>query len=187
MIITIDLETRFLAQDLEGGWADLKAGKGGCSALVMWNNMTERPHLYDDHCLSSAADVIEASLGVLSFNGVEFDIPVIEGILGRSLKIKHHLDLLQLVWDALPPGRHKGFKLTELAERCLGRSKTGDGALAPRLADEGRYGELFDYCLHDVYLTRKLFQFAQENGGVVDLNGEILTLNLPYWFKDVDI
>lgn len=181
--VVFDIETRKLAKDV-GGWANLKRGDGGVSAVVVWDNVSRRSHIYDQHTLSQAADHLENADVVLSFNGEDFDVPVLQGVLGRRLSLPVHLDLLQLVW-ARTTGRRFGNKLDELAQRTLGSNKSADGTLAPALADEGRWGELFEYCALDVQLTRDLFSFAQKYGGCITPNGEILLLDLPDWFEKV--
>jgi DEAD/DEAH box helicase domain-containing protein len=129
--------------------------------------------------------MLEASDVVLSFNGVGFDIPVLEGVSGVPLKIKEHLDLLQLIWEAV--GKESGYKLTECAARTLGIQKNGDGLLAPQLAEDNKWAELLDYCLHDVHLTRNLFLYAQKHGGIIGTDGELLKLPFPSWFQDLKI
>lgn len=183
--VIFDIETRKLAKDV-GGWDNLKRGDGGISVVVVWDSISRRCHLYDSHTIAQAATHLEEADVVCSFNGRDFDVPVLEGVLKRRLSVPVHLDLLQLVWEATT-GRRKGNRLDELAVRTLGETKVGDGILAPQLADEGRWGELFEYCAQDVQLTRDLFAFAQQHGGVVGMDGEILQLNLPDWFSKVKI
>lgn len=181
-MVVFDLETRRLAAEV-GGWDALRSGKGGISAVVVWDSTTHRPHIYDSHRLADAAKHLEAADVVLSFNGIEFDVPVLEGVLGRRLVLPIHLDLLQLIWKSLT-GRRKGNTLDEIAKRTLNEGKIEKGTHAPALADEGRWGELFDYCLHDVELTRRLFRVVQRDGGVVGLDGNLMELPLPHWFGD---
>jgi DEAD/DEAH box helicase domain-containing protein len=184
--ITFDLETRKLAQDV-GGWPALKSGEGGISCVSCWNSSSGRPHFFDENTLQECAALLESADVVCSFNGIDFDVPVIEGILGRKLKLGHHIDLLQLVWEALYPVKRRGNSLDAIAKRTLGRGKTGDGAHAPALYDQGRFAELFDYCLDDVILTMDVLRFAQEHGGVIGLDGELLQLDIPEYFSKVSL
>jgi len=67
---------------------------------------------------------------------------------------------------------HDGsFSLDGLAEGTFGMHKTGHGARAPMLYQENKYAELLEYNLQDVRLTKKLFEFIQEYGFVVDRAG----------------
>jgi DEAD/DEAH box helicase domain-containing protein len=183
--VVFDIETKRLAKDV-GGWDALRAGRGGVSVIVLWDSTSGRFHFYDEHTLDAAAAHLEASDVVLSFNGEGFDVPVVEGLLGRRLALKHHYDLLQLIWGAIA-GRRKGNTLGEVAQRSLGVSKSGESVLAPALYDAGRFAELFDYACGDVDLTRRLFRFVQEHGGVVGQDGNLLELPLPDLFRFVNL
>lgn len=183
-VLTLDIETRKLASEV-GGWPRLLAGAGGISALVIHDSDTGRFHCFNDDTIKLAAEMIEQPDTVIcTFNGRKFDLPVIESVLGRSLVVPHHFDLLALIWTALTPGEPKqANSLCEVAQRTLGVGKTGESALAPALAEKGLWLTLFRYCKKDVDLTRRLFDFARQHGGVISHTGEILNLNLPEWFR----
>jgi DEAD/DEAH box helicase domain-containing protein len=183
-VLTLDIETRRLASEV-GGWPRLLAGAGGISALVIHDSLTGRFHCFNDDTIREAAELIEQpGVVVCSFNGSKFDLPVIEAVLGRTLSVPHHFDLLALIWAALTPGEpKKANSLCEVAQRTLGVGKTGQSAHAPELADKGLWLTLFRYCKKDVDLTRRLFDFARQHGGVISHTGEILHLNLPEWFR----
>jgi len=181
-VVAFDLETRKLADEV-GGWPALKSGEGGVSCLVVWDNLTDSHNIYTAETLEAAAVHLESADAVLSFNGAEFDVPVLEGILGRHLDLGEHLDLLQLVWHALGT-RRKGYKLDEIAKRTLGQGKIGTGTSAPRMAEEGRWDELHAYCASDVFITRDLFKFLQQHGGVVGADFKLLYLYPPVGFSD---
>jgi DEAD/DEAH box helicase domain-containing protein len=188
-LVTFDLETKELATDLEQGWKALLAGQGGISAFIGWSSQDARPYIFDDNCLAGGVSLLENADVVLSFNGVNFDVPLIEGHFDRKLTIKCHLDLHQMIREALESrqGPRRGYTLEECSLRSLGRGKTGSGKDAPTLYQRGLYAEVFGYCLDDVILTRDLFRFTQQNGGIVGVNGEILHLDIPEWFAKVQI
>ena len=187
--LTFDIETRYLAVEI-GGW-DVPKGNFGLTTCVGYSTLTGRPHILGDTSeeITKLIDLLEAHDCVISFNGVNFDIPVIEGVSNQTINLKHHFDILQLIWQALEDGsqRHSGYRLTECCSRSLGIEKSGDGALAPQLARDGRWNELIDYCMHDVYMTRKLAQFIQLEGGVIGPDDTLLKLPLPDWFQDLEI
>ena len=186
--VVFDIETRKLAQDLPGGWPALKRGEGGISAVVAWSSLTGRPHIFDANTLADCGSFLEMHDCVIGYNSVGFDIPVLTGVLERDLAFPFHLDLLQVIWDSFPPYEtrfQKGYKLTEVCRRTLGIEKTGEGALAPELADKGLWGELFDYCLNDVHITRQLARFVQDHGYILNKSDDRMELKLPDWVKDL--
>lgn len=67
---------------------------------------------------------------------------------------------------------HDGsFNLDGLAAGTLNMRKNGHGAHAPVLYRQQKFAELYEYNLHDVRLTRKLFDFVCAHGYVVDREG----------------
>lgn len=154
-----DLETRCLASELGDGaegWAALKRGEGGISAacvLMVYQSPSvecrraERVFIYDDYSVEALAERLEAADQVVTFNGTHFDIPIVEALLGRPLDLKDHVDLKPIL----------GGSLNKNAWKLLGRGKSGKGEDAPALLRDGHLGELFNYCLDDVYLTRDVW------------------------------
>ena len=185
---TFDLETENLAAEI-GGW-DAPPADFGITTCVGWSAASGRPHIYRNSReeLSRLVGMLEAHDCIISFNGVNFDLPIIEGVYGEKVAVKHHVDLLQLIWDASKTGGHRGgYKLTECCERALGITKSGESIMAPELARQGRWDDLISYCLNDVIITRKLAIFAQENGGIISPEGDLLKLDFPPWFRDLTI
>ena len=74
----------------------------------------------------------------------------------------------------IPRKTRAGYSLDALALANLGQAKTGHGALAPELWQQGRYHEVIRYCLNDVWLTKQLFD---KRKSLIDpTNGEKLCL-----------
>lgn len=70
---------------------------------------------------------------------------------------------------------HDGsFSLDGLAEGTFGLKKTGHGAHAPILYQQEKYDELLEYNLHDVRLTRKLWEFILKHKFVADRKGRVV-------------
>ena len=186
-ILTFDLETRLLASDLspnrDMGWAALRRGEGGISALAIHDSLTGWVHLYDDLCIDAAALHLESADAVIGFASNTFDIPVIEGVLGRPLNLNFHCDLLEEIGreaTARQIPRHRGdWTLDSICKRTLGRGKINHGGNVKDLISENRWAELFNYCCSDVELTYALFNFIRENGGVVTPNRDFMFVKLP--------
>lgn len=189
-ILFFDLETRLHAEDLhpenrDAGWAALRSGEGGVSALAIYDSETNWCYVYDDHSIQSAVMFLEKADVVVGFASKNFDVPVIEGLIGRKLALNYHYDILEEATRAytLSGGkRAKGdFTLDNVCKRTLGRGKIEHGSHAKQLATEGRFGELFNYCLDDVHLTHDLFQFIREHNGIVGPSKGLIHMPLPPW------
>ncbi len=185
-ILTLDVESRYLADEV-GGWSKFMAGAGGISALVIHSTETGRYHCFNDTNLEDAADLINRMPSYLiTYNGKSFDLPLIQAILGRPIwpAPPRHFDLYQLIKSSLREGDPKGaLSLDAVCRRTIDEGKDSEGASAPLLAKEGRWLALFRYCRRDVELTRKLFQFTRETGGIISHSGDLLPLNIPSWLR----
>jgi len=190
-IVFFDLETRKHAADLSPdndlGWDKLRAGEGGASAIALYDTQTKWVHLYDDHSINAAARHLESADVVVGFCSQKFDVPVIEGILGRALRLRFHYDIyIEMVRGHAERNirTHPGdLKLDTICKRNLGRGKIEHGANAKTLASQGRYGQLFNYCADDVHLTYDLFLQLIKDGGLINTNGKFMSLPLPSWIK----
>lgn len=186
-IVTFDLETRKGPQDV-GGWQALKEGKGGVSLLIAHVEPDDTYHFFDDHTLEAFAALLEEDPDtvLVGFNSKEFDLPIVQALLKRRVNARFHIDLFDLVKDALDRegrSRERGWKLGQAALRAMGITKPPLGAHAPELAATGRYAELINYCRHDVDLTRMLFDYVRRHGGFSDHDGSLLEVDLPKWLR----
>ena len=187
-ILFFDLETRKrttdLSKDNDEGWRLLREGKGGISALAIWDNREEWCYFYDDSEIETIAAYLESAEIVVGFNSRFFDIPVVEGILGRRLALREHIDLYEEVKRGLSKlgqrGRKGEYTLGAICSRTLGgQGKLESGALAPDLAKDGLWARLFRYCADDVRKTRNLFGHIQSEGGIISVNQTFLPIELP--------
>lgn len=103
---------------------------------------------------------------LVSFNGLSFDDMVIRAS-GLAMPDKTpRYDLLVEIWKASGLGpkfqypSHAGFGLDACCEANFGTRKTGNGALAPVLWQRGEIGQVIDYCLNDIKLTKQLFDMV---------------------------
>lgn len=175
----------------------------GFASAVAYESATDRYHFFL-HDYIELLDLLQGKTAV-TFNGIKFDSRVILGndrsvdMWGQTSKVQTRFfhDNYDLLLEYLkarygfenvaqaekelggPMVVHDGsFGLDGLAEGTLGLRKTGHGAKAPLLYQKEQYAELLAYNLHDVRLTRKLFEFAREYGYLVDREGRVITLNM---------
>ena len=191
-IIFFDLETRLWAKDLrpddeEAGWEDLRSGKGGASAIALYDTRDMWLYLYDDHTIENAARHLEAADIVVGYNSERFDLPCIEGLTHRRLRIRRHIDIYRLLVQEYArrgiTGQKGDFTLDTISKKNLGRGKIAQGAHAKELAAKGHWGKLFNYCASDVLLTRYLYYRVCRDGGLISLGGSFISLPLPEHLK----
>jgi len=189
--LVYDVEVLRGPQDTEGGWNNPYGMGFGTAIVYDYTKDVYRCYGSEDH---SALIRDLTGCGVVSFNGIKFDNHV---ILPPETHDKEHnwddIDLLLEVVKSkfgLPDVRAAELKLGDkevhdgsisldgLSEGTLGLHKTGHGAHAPELIQQGKWAEVFAYNLNDVRLTRKLYDFARQYGFLVDRKGNKIKLNI---------
>lgn len=163
---------------------------------VVYEGKGQRFRVYDEGQRKELQKRILAADKVSGFNIWSFDYPVIFGYsrpawatAPEAQEIKKLLapktnDILRRIWQSLRlnpdyfvPQTHGGYRLDEVAFATIGARKSGDGADAPRLFQEGRWAELTDYCINDVVVERDLTAFAERYGYVIaPKSGQRVTL-----------
>jgi DEAD/DEAH box helicase domain-containing protein len=191
-VVVFDLETRKHAKELhpdsDVGWEALRRGEGGISALAIYDSQDDWTYLYDDHTIQQAARHLESADVAVGFRSEGFDVPAIEGVLGRSLTLRRHEDLyVNIVREAAHRGivgARGDFTLDTISKLNIGRGKVEHGEHAPELARRGQWAKLFNYCMDDVRITRDLFRLIRKKGTVRIVSGRTLSITLPDWIKE---
>lgn len=105
--------------------------------------------------------LIERADMLVGYNSDHFDIPLLNKYYPGDLTKIKSLDLMREVQIAM--GRR--LKLDALAEGTLGEKKLdGKGGQSIVWWREGKVEQVREYCLKDVELTKKLFDYASKNG-----------------------
>ena len=165
-----------------GGWEAAKQGDCGISALVISDSETGRYHLYDKHTLDDAVDHLNNADLLVGWNTYDFDSRVVFGVTGRYITVPQY-DMLMEVWNELGT-RKKGYKLDEVAKATIGHGKSGSGEFATTLVRKKRWGQLFNYCLTDVFLVQRLFNHVLDTGWLKGADGQEAHLNEPVTGKE---
>jgi len=167
------------------GWHD--HANMGISVIGVYDYAEDRYRVFLEDNASEFFELCDRSDLLVSFNGLSFDNPVIcasygwgrDGI-GREEKAAQSIfegkcyDLLVEIWAAGGLGpqfkypTHVGFGLDACCQMNFGTRKTGNGALAPVLWQRGARGEVIDYCLNDVKLTKQLLDQVIATGELLD-------------------
>jgi DEAD/DEAH box helicase domain-containing protein len=110
--------------------------------------------------LSKLWPLIEQADMLVSFNGDHFDIPLLNKYYAGDLTQIKSLDLLVEIRKSL--GRR--IKLDDIASATLGESKSADGLQSIIWWRQGKIDEVVAYCKQDVLVTKKVYDFAMQNG-----------------------
>ena len=104
--------------------------------------------------------ILENTDALVGYNSDHFDIPILNKYYPGDLTKIRSIDILREISNVL--GRR--VRLDAVAEGTLGKKKSGSGLEAMHWWKEGNITKLRDYCLKDVEITKKVFDYALQNG-----------------------
>lgn len=192
--LVYDIEVLKVPCEVTGGWGNPEGMLFGTAVVYEYDT-----DLYSFFGPAQKDDLIRYLTGntVISFNGIKFDNSVLLGnnYAESDANTTHWSDvdiLLEVVRSKFGVGSvqeaeervgrytaHDGsIRLDALARGTLGLHKTGHGAKAPELIRENRWAEVFAYNLNDVRLIRKLYDFIQKYGYLIDGRGDRIDIPL---------
>lgn len=180
-IAVFDAEIKKRIEDCSNGWNS--HDEMGISVLCMFDYHSMRYRVFDEKNAPEALAILSTYDLVVGFNTVGFDWKLVDATWGKVPDRKsRNFDILREIWlslnlnpDKFEPRTHGGFKLDDVAWDTIRMRKTGNGAIAPLLFQEGRTAELVDYCLEDVRIERTLFEFVAEHDFCVRA-GEVIPI-----------
>ncbi len=155
-VITFDIETsNILPPTSRNDLSQLDL-----SIVGIHDSETNEFSSYSKEELPQLWPIIEKTDMLVGYNSDAFDIPILNKYYAGDLSKIRSLDLMVEVQKAL--GRR--LRLQSLAEATLKAGKSGDGLKAIEWWAKGEYQKVRDYCIEDVRITRKLFDYALKNG-----------------------
>lgn len=168
------------------GWQD--HANMGISVIGGYETDTGRYRVWCADNREEFFEVADKAELLVTFNGIGFDDKVIRACWSNDFDPgQKSYDLLVEIWRAAGLGptfdyrTHGGYGLDAMCEKNFGLRKTGNGALAPVLWQQGKVGQVIDYCLNDIRMTAPLFDCAVIGQPLMDPNneGEMLYLLDP--------
>lgn len=178
-------------ENLEGikyckSWRDFP--NMGIAVVCVYDFREQRYRVFCEDTLSDFQDLVNDRSIIIGFNNRAFDNRLCEanGIIVPASK---SYDILVEVWAAagLSPEyqhpSHAGFGLEALCGVNFGLKKSGKGAHAPVLWQQGKIGAVIDYCLDDVRLTRLLLERIMLWGVIRDPRDPDKTLYVKWFMK----
>ncbi|MBX4198527.1 ribonuclease H-like domain-containing protein [Candidatus Parcubacteria bacterium] len=154
--IVFDIETKNIFQDV---------GKNDPTLLDLalvgvYDSETNIYRCYLEEELKDLWPILERADILIGYNSDHFDIPLLNKYYPGDLSRIKSIDLLKEIKDA--SGRR--FKLDHIAEGTLGINKSGQGLQAITWWKNGEIDKIKAYCLDDVKITKKLYDYALKNG-----------------------
>ena len=153
------------------GWRDFEGM--GISCLCAYDYYEDRYRVFTDSNHNEFEALWQKRDLFVGFNSIPFDSELLEACW--ELKIPHteQYDILREMWKGanmsttFSPRTHGGFSLDATAEKNLDEKKSGSGANAPIHWQKGKVGNVVDYCLKDVWLTKRLFDRVLKTGALL--------------------
>ena len=167
------------------GWSD--HARMGISVIGCYDYADQRTRVF---CADNFSAFVERARHsgtlLVGFNSIRFDNAVIAATINETFAEDACYDILRETWIAagigpeFQRGTHGGYGLDAMCEKNFGTKKSGNGALAPVLWQQGKIGEVIDYCLNDVRLTKQLFDRVLEGVALASPKDDRpLTLRVP--------
>ncbi|MBL8158469.1 ribonuclease H-like domain-containing protein [bacterium] len=155
-IVTFDIET---TGNMGGAWkpTDLEL-----TICCIHDSETDSYSSYLKEELPALWKILEHTDILVGYNSDHFDIPVLNKYYPGDLTKIRSLDLLKEISASL--GRR--VRLDSVAEGTLGTKKSGSGLQAIQWWKEGNIKKLREYCLKDVEITKKVYDYALANGSL---------------------
>ena len=154
-IITFDIETSNIFSEV--GSSDPAALD--LAIIAIHDSKTNEFDSFLIHDLPRLWKILEEADILVGYNSDHFDIPLLNKYYPGDLARIKSLDLLKEIHLSL--GRR--IKLDAVAEGTLGENKSAHGLQSIKWWREGKVQEVRDYCIQDVAITRKIFDYALKN------------------------
>ncbi len=142
------------------GWHDFPGM--GISVACAYSTITGRNHVFMSDNLGELQLLINQVDYVVGYNSRKFDSAL---LAANQITIpqEKHFDIQEEVWRAhgldmkYKKETHGGLGLNAMVgANIYGLKKIGHGADAPALWQDGKVGEVIDYCMMDNFMTKKL-------------------------------
>jgi DEAD/DEAH box helicase domain-containing protein len=172
--VVLDIETKNTFQDV-GGFFPTKLNVS--VVVAYYYEFDEYRHYLEDD-LPRLYNDLERSGRIITYNGIGFDMPVLNQHYAGDLLQLPQCDMLAIIRESL------GFriKLDDVASATIGTKKSAHGLLAVKWWKEGKYQEVIDYCQQDVKVTKDVYEFGVKNGFILfdDRTGERRQVNIDF-------
>jgi DEAD/DEAH box helicase domain-containing protein len=157
--VVFDLETQNTFHDVgsnEPADLDISVGSAYDSGTDTYTTVT----IDEIHKLWPIFEQAEVLVG---YNSDHFDIPLLNKYYPGNLAQIKSIDLMAAIQQSL--GRR--IRLDDVAQATLGMRKSAHGLMAIKWWREGDIDSIKKYCVQDVKVTKKLFEYMREHKKVL--------------------
>jgi len=145
------------------GWNDYE--NMGISCICAYDYTDDRYRVFTESNKDEFKKLIENRKIYIGFNNINFDNKVIETCWGIKIQRENCYDILRKILAAVGldenkfiPAYHEDYGLDACCRANFGLCKTEYGGYAPIDWQQGKIGDVIDYCLNDIKLTKMLFE-----------------------------
>ncbi len=171
--LILDLETKHTFREFDD------PQKLGISVVAVYNYADDQGQVFTEQELNNLFPLLENASYIIGYNSRTFDLPVLQAYYPGKVDSLSQFDILDSIREKI--GRRIG--LNDVAFATLNEKKTGHGLMAIDYYKEGKWEELKKYCLDDVMVTKKLFDYGIENKEIFYMN-EMGKVSIPVdWQK----
>ena len=157
-VVTFDIETaNWMSDTGSSDPADLTIALVG-----VHDSETSEYTSYLEGELPRLWPLLERTDVLVGYNSEHFDVPLLNKYYPGDLRKIKSLDLMQEIYRVA--GRR--LKLDAIAEATIGENKSATGPQSLQWWRAGEVEKVREYCLKDVELTKKVFDYACEHGSV---------------------
>jgi DEAD/DEAH box helicase domain-containing protein len=158
--VVLDLETKHTFREFS------EPKQLGISVVAIYDYATQKGQVYTEKELNQLYPILENASYVIGYNSRSFDLPVLQAYYPGNIENFSQFDILEDIKEKI--GRRIG--LNDVAFATLNEKKTGHGLMAIDYFKEGKWEELKKYCMDDVLVTKKLFEYGVEKGEIFYMN-----------------
>jgi len=166
-------EDRLLGIKYCDGWDD--HANMGISCICAYDYTEDRYRVFTQSNLETFKDLLQSHTIYVGFNNINFDNKVIKACWNIDIPQEKSFDILRRIWRAaghdeniFNPSTHGSYGLDACCAANFNIHKSGHGALAPVEWQQAKIGNVIDYCLKDVFLTRMLMDKIVKGGWIID-------------------
>lgn len=152
------------------GWKDFPGM--GISVIGVYDFEADQTRVFLEDNFQDFQTLVDRTDLIIGYNSIGFDNQLVAAH-GISIPKSKNYDILVEIWKGAGLGpefrypSHVGFSLDKICELTLPNvRKSGHGAFAPILWQQGKRGQVIDYCLNDVFMTVQLVDHIMEHGFV---------------------